>query len=158
MITVQPRREEALQAGFRAMQGRLPAEFGFAAFKEKLADWRVDAFCDGDKPVGMLMTRGAELHGAVLPEVRGKWLSRRLIREVFAPIIRQYGQAKTAVMQDNTVGLDFVRRIRAGFSDLSFDPATVALSVGGSLLSGALLSGASSQAAGQAAGVMDAGE
>src|SRR5260221_81708 len=101
MITVKPLRDEALLAGFAAMRERLPAEYSFETFCERLADWRVDAFCDGERAIGMLMVRGAELHVAVLPEVRGRWLSRRLIREVFAPIISRYGQAKTSVVAGN---------------------------------------------------------
>ena len=151
-ITVQPLREEALKAGFAAMLDRLPHGYSFELFKEMLADWRIDAFHDGERAVGMLMTRGPELHVAVLPQVRGKWLSRRLIRQVFKPILEQHGHAETLVMDDNRIGLDFVRRIRAGFADLRFDPATVAMNIGGSLLSGALQGGAAEDAAGQAAG------
>lgn len=152
MITIQPRREEAIQVGYAAMGARLPAGYTLSAWERALSDWDVRAFCDGERPVGMLMTRGAELHVAVLPEVRGRWLSKRLIRETFAPILREHGQAKTKVMADNVIGLDFVRRIRAGFADLTFDPGTIALQIGGSLLTSALQGNASENAAGQAAG------
>ena len=155
-ITVQDKREEALLVGFEAMRPRLPEDFDFATFRERLEDWRVRAFCDGEHAVGMLMTRGAELHVAVLPEVRGKWLSRRLIREVFAPILKAYGQAKTSVMADNVVGLDFVRRLRAGFADLTFDPSTALLGAAGSALGGLFQGSAASSAAGQAAGASNA--
>lgn len=151
MITVQPRREAALEAGYAAMRERLPPDFGFALFCERLADWRVDAFCDGERAVGMLMTRDGELHVAVMPEVRGRWLSKRLIREVFAPIFAAHGRARTSIADGNARGLDFVRRIRAGFADLTYDPST-ALGIGGSVLSGLIQGGAAEQGASQAAG------
>ena len=89
-ITIQPRRDEALRAGFAALLERLPHGYTFDTFCATLADWDVRAFCDGERAVGMLLVQGPELHVAVLPEVRGKWLSRRLIREVFAPIFERH--------------------------------------------------------------------
>lgn len=155
MITVKPLRDEALRAGFVAMAARLPADYSFETFREKLLDWKVDAFHDGNRAVGMLMTKGAELHVAVVPEVRGKWLSRRIIREVFAPILAVHGQAKTKVAEGNVVGLDFVRRIRAGFADLTFDPGTI-LSMGSNILGSVLSADSASDAAGAAAGAQTA--
>ena len=154
MISIRPLREEALAAGFAAMRARLPAEFTFDEFRSRLADWRVDAFHDGERAVGMLMVKGAELHVAVIPEVRGRWLSRRLIRETFAPILAEHRQAKTSVLPDNSIGLDFVRRIRAGFADLTFDPGA-ALGAGASILGGAIQGSSAKKAAKQAAAAQD---
>lgn len=151
-ITVQDRREEALKAGFASLLDRLEHGYSFESFCGILNDWEVKAFCDGERTIGMLMVKGPELHVAVLPEVRGKWLSRRLIREVFNPIFKTYGKAETDVSPDNEKGIEFVNRIREGFASGRFDPVSVLTSVGGSLLSGALQGGASEQAAGQAAG------
>ncbi len=152
MITIKADREGALDAGYRALGERLPAGLSFDQFREQLTDWRVDAFHDGERPVGMLMVRGDELHVAVLPEVRGKWLSRRLIREAFAPILEKYGRARTKVAEGNAVGLDFVRRIRAGFASLEFDPTTALLGAGASLLGGFMQADAAQGAADTAAG------
>lgn len=129
-ITVQPFRDEALQVGYLALTERLPPDISFDVFCERMKDWDVSAFHDGSRAVGMLMTRGPELHVAVIPEVRGRWLSRRLINEVFAPIIGKHGRAVTSVASDNARGLEFVRRIRAGFADLTFDPVTAIAGVG----------------------------
>lgn len=150
-ITVQPRREEAIKAGFAALLDRLPHAYSFELFREDLAEWDVRAFCAGDRAVGMLMQRGAELHVAVLPEVRGKWLSRRLIREVFAPVLEAHGEAVTSVAPENEKGRDFVNRIREGFANHTFDPTTALLSAGGSLLSSAIQAGSADRAGGQAA-------
>lgn len=157
-ITVKPLREEALKAGFVALGDRLPKEVDYDKFRTTLSTWDVKAFCNGDKAVGMLMVKGSELHVAVLPEVRGKWLSRRLIREVISPILREHGEAKTEVRPDNGIGRDFISRLgfsggdvavlRKGFENLIFDPVT-ALVAGGATIAGGLISAkAASDAAG----------
>lgn len=157
MITVKPLRDEAISVGFKALAGRLPKDYSQEQFSTALEPWDVKAFCNGDEPVGMLMTRGAELHVAVLPEVRGKWLSRRLIRDVIRPIIREHGEAKTSVMPDNGVGKDFVRRLgfigddiavlREGFANLVYDPVSATLAAGASVGGGLLSAEASKSAA-----------
>jgi GNAT superfamily N-acetyltransferase len=157
MITVKPLRDEAIDVGFKALAGRLPSDYSRQKFSAALEPWDVKAFCEGDEPVGMLMTRGAELHVAVLPEVRGKWLSRRLIRDVIGPIIRRHGEAKTSVMPDNGIGKDFVRRLgfigediavlREGFAKLVFDPVSATVAAGAAAGSGILSAQASKSAA-----------
>lgn len=152
MITVKPDRTHALEAGYKAMQGRL--DIDFEAFSIALENWRVDAFHDGEKAVGMLMTKGPELHVAVLPEVRGKWLSRRLIREVIGPLIERHGEARTDVADGNEIGREFVARLgfekgrikalRDGFAKGTFDPATV---LGGAALGSAIIGSDAAQSA-----------
>lgn len=162
MITVKPLREEALRAGYRALAGRITIDY--EPFKHALESWEVRAFCKGDDVVGMLMTKDGELHVAVLPEVRGKWLSRRLIREVIGPLVKQYGEAKTKVMPDNDNGRDFVRRIgfaasekdgvlllREGFESRYFDPVTAGVIGGVGLVGGLLQYNAAGDAADQQA-------
>lgn len=132
----------------------------FDAFTRALESWDVKAFCEGQDVVGMLMLKDGELHVAVLPEIRGRWLSRRLIREVLGPLVQQYGEAKTKVAADNETGKDFIRRIgfastdkdnasllREGFEQRYFDPVTALIGVGGSLLGSAIGSNASQSAA-----------
>lgn len=148
-ITIQDRREDALIAGFVGLAGRI--DVGFKEFRKRLEDWNVKAFCDGDRAIGMLMTKGDELHVSVLPEARGKWLSRRLIRETFAPF---EGKAKTKVAPDNKVGRDFVQRIRDGFASLEFDPVTAVIG-GATLLSGVMGASASESAANTQAAAAD---
>ena len=160
-ITVKPLREEALKVGFVALGERLPPEISFDNFRAALDSWDVKAFCQGEKAVGMLMVRGSELHVAVLPEVRGKWLSRRLIRDVIKPIICQHGEATTCVQPDNSIGKDFVKRIgfsdgdvatlREGFDNLVFDPVTAIVAGGTTLLGSVLGANAAEHAADQQA-------
>lgn len=144
-ITVEPRRAEALKAGFEALADRISLRF--EDFSRQLESWDVKAFCDGDLVVGMLMVKGDELHVAVLKEVRGRWLSRRLIREVFAPLLEKYGKARTNVAEGNLVGRDFCERIRSGFSTLEFDPTTALIAAGTQLVGGAIQADAAGRAA-----------
>lgn len=158
-ITVQPRREDALKAGFKALGSRLPLGVDYGKFRTALENWDIKAFCRGDEPVGMLMVRGNELHVAVLPEMRGKWLSRRLIREVISPILQKHGEAKTSVTPDNGVGRDFIKRLgfngndvavlREGFDNLIFDPITALVAGGATLVSGLVGADAAGHAADQ---------
>lgn len=161
-ITVKPLRAEAIKAGFIALQGRLT--ISEEQFAQALKAWDVRAFCKGDDVVGMLMVKDGELHVAVLPEVRGKWLSRRLIREVIGPLVKQYGEAKTKVMPDNAKGKDFVRRIgfaasekddvlllREGFESRYFDPVSAGIAGGAGVLGGLLQYDAAGNAADQQA-------
>jgi GNAT superfamily N-acetyltransferase len=160
MIEVKPLREEAIEAGFRALADRFPSTYSRDDFRKALESWEVQAFCDGDKPVGMLMTRGNELHVAVIPEVRGRWLSRRLIREVLSPLIEKSGEAVTSVMPDNKAGRDFVsrlgfagsvERLRVGFATLAFDPVTAIVGGGAAILGSVISSNAAEDAASQQA-------
>ena len=160
---IKPLREEAIRAGYEAMKDRL--QIPFEAWEKALTTWEVQAFCDGEKVIGMLMTKGSELHVAILPEARGKWLSRRLIRETFRPLLERYGAAHTAVAKGNLKGDDFVSRLgfekresgyvkdlREGFASGAFDPLTAmvagtAVAGGASLLGGKMQADAAKSAA-----------
>lgn len=161
-VTVKDLRGAAIEAGFRALEGRLPEEYGIDHFLDALASWDVKAFCRGEEVVGMLMLKANELHVAVLPHERGKWLSRRLIRDVIGPLLERYGFAKTSVSGDNEKGRDFVSRIgfnegcihtlRDGFARGTFDPVTAIIAGGATLLGSALSANAAKKAASQQAG------
>lgn len=164
MITVQLRRAEALSAGFEALADRLPSWYTFPEFCAALSAWTVKAFCAGDRVIGMLMLKNAELHVAIIEPYRGKWLSRRLIREVLAPLVKRYGAATTNVLPGNRVGQDFITRIgfarteqdsfhllREGFAEKHFDPVSALVSAGASIIGGAISSDAQSSAANNAA-------
>jgi len=62
------------------------------------------------KCVGAIMRRGSELHAAVLPSARGRWIGRRVLA-IIAETIGEYGKATTAVMDDHRPGHDFAARL-----------------------------------------------
>ena len=106
MINITNDRMEALKAGWEALSERAPDIEG-----NNFDGFEIKAFKKGDLVIGMLMTRGPELHVAILPEYRRRWLSAGLIKEVLGNIIDKYGYVITSVMQDNVIGQDFVERL-----------------------------------------------
>lgn len=74
------------------------------------------------RPVGtsaVLMINGPEIHVAALKDVRGRWITRKAIRENLCPLLQKYGLLTTKVMHDNPAGQDFVQRI--GFHEIRRD-------------------------------------
>ena len=60
--------------------------------------------------VGAIMRRGSELHAAVLPEARGRWIGRKVLA-VVADTVEQHGCATTAVMDGHKPGHIFALRL-----------------------------------------------
>lgn len=114
MIDVSNDRIGALKAGWEALSERAPDIEG-----NNFDGFNIQAFKDGDKVIGMLMTRGPELHVAILPEYRRRWLSKGLIKKVMGSLVDKYGYVSTSVMKDNVIGQDFVERL--GFQRQSYN-------------------------------------
>ena len=114
MIHITNERIEALKAGWEALSDRAPDIEG-----NNFDGFDIQAFKKDNEVIGMLMTRGPELHVAILPEYRRRWLSAGLIRKVLGNIIDKYGYASTSVMKDNVIGQDFVERL--GFERQSYN-------------------------------------
>lgn len=109
MIHVVRDRDKAIQAGYESLKERIhcnPKDFAGL-----FHNFDMQAFCEDEIPIGMLITKGPELHVSIVPSYRKKWLSRRLINSVIDPIIKQYGHAITTVMKDNHTGINFVERL-----------------------------------------------
>lgn len=67
----------------------------------------------------VVMVCGPEVHVAAPAGVRGRWLSRRHVRDVLGSRIRTFGKATTTVMNENERGHAFVARL--GFEEVSRD-------------------------------------
>lgn len=96
---------------------RIPRESRDAALRA-LKDWTL-VDCDG----AVVMVKGAEVHVAAPQAVRGKWLSRRHIREVLGTRLRSFGLVKTSVALDNEAGQRFVSRL--GFVEVERDAKAI---------------------------------
>lgn len=107
-VTVKDERTTGLTVGHQALVDRLPKHVDLS---NALKAYEVKTFYLDDKPIGMLMTKGPELHVAILKEHRGRWLSSGLIRRVLGGIVGQFGYAVTSVMDDNQDGQRFVERL-----------------------------------------------
>lgn len=80
MITLQPRREEAIAAGWVAYSGRVPGMRD--AYIKACDGWTVEAVCSDDEVIGALFSKEGVIHLGIVPAWRGRWASRRVIREM----------------------------------------------------------------------------
>lgn len=83
-----------------------------------LSDWNVAPLVSGGI-VGAVITRGNEIHVGVCRSARGKWLSRRCIRDHLGTLLARYGLVRTFVARDNPEGHAFVKRL--GFDEVGSD-------------------------------------
>lgn len=109
MTELRPDREAALDALVLALRERMPMDRETA--DRAFSEWDLQAAVAGGEVVGAVMTKGPELHAAVVPAHRRKWASRTLIRKAIAPLMWRFGFVKTSVMKDNPKGCDFVKRL-----------------------------------------------
>lgn len=96
------RRQEAIEAGWLAYRDRLPAFE--SAYRAACEGWRVIAVV-ADRVIGALFARDGVIHLGIVPEWRGRWASRRLIREMLA-----YG-TRTTLLPNEAAPRDFIARI-----------------------------------------------
>jgi GNAT superfamily N-acetyltransferase len=103
MIYLDPaRRGEAIEAGWRAYAERVPGME--AAYRAACEGWRVIAVV-ADSVIGALFARDGVIHLGIVPEWRGRWASRRLIREMLS-----YGKT-TTLLPNEADSRDFIGRI-----------------------------------------------
>lgn len=110
MIKVVKNRALGLHAGALALQDKLPGvtpEMLDKAYEE----YEIDAFTDNGWAIGALVTKGPEIHVAIIPGYHRRWLSMRLIRDVLGGIQARHGYVVTQVMKDNEIGMRFVERL-----------------------------------------------
>ena len=80
MIAVEPRRPEALRIGFAATDWT--EGFAFEDYASALDDWTVDLLTRDQQPIGAVFTRDAEFHVSILPQWRGRWVTRGLLKKI----------------------------------------------------------------------------
>lgn len=103
MIYLDPaRRQEAIEVGWIAYKERVPGME--SAYRAACEGWRVIAVV-ADRVIGALFARDGVIHLGIVPEWRGRWASRRLIREMLG-----YGKA-TTLLPDEADSQDFIGRI-----------------------------------------------
>jgi len=96
------RRQEAIDAGWLAYCDRLPSMEG--AYRRACEGWQVVAIV-ADRVIGALFARAGVIHIGIVPDWRGRWASRRLIREMLG-----YG-TKTTLQPGEDGPREFIRRI-----------------------------------------------
>lgn len=87
-------------------------------FLERLKEWELSPIFLQGNIAAVVMILGTEIHVASAEAGRGKWLSRRFIKETLGGIIKEHGFATTRTEYDNAPARAFVER-------LGFVPDTV---------------------------------
>ena len=105
-------RNDVLKVGHKAAE----IDMSFPEFKKMLMDWKIEPVFVDDKLAGMYAVKNTEVHFCVLPDFRGKWLSKGLINDVFMPILERYGFVTTAVPDDKPQGHGLVKKF--GFNPI----------------------------------------
>lgn len=76
-----------------------------AAYLKACEAWQVVAVCSGAEVIGALYVRDGVIHLGIKPEWRGRWASKRVIRQMLS-----YGTT-TTVRPDEREQLEFIGRI-----------------------------------------------
>jgi GNAT superfamily N-acetyltransferase len=97
------RRDEAIAAGWLAYAERVPGYYG--AYLNYCDAWQLVAVCSDGEVIGALFVKDGEIHVGIVPEWRGRWASRRVIREMLS-----YGTA-TTLMDSEDECKRFIGRI-----------------------------------------------
>lgn len=79
-------RETALRVGFKATDWTRTVLF--EDYLSALESWTIKAVLRDDQCIGAVYFNDGEVHASILPEWRGKWVTRGLLREMFdSPVV-----------------------------------------------------------------------
>lgn len=107
MIRLDPsRRAEAVEAGWVAYAERVPTLE--VAYRREVARWAAIAVCADNEVIGALLERDGVIHLGIVPAWRGRWASRRVIREMLHHGTRTVYSPE---LGDDEAFLERVRRI-----------------------------------------------
>lgn len=74
-------REEALAIGYEAMDG--PSVLTVEQYEQAFSDWQVRGIVRNGTCIGATYVKNGELHVAILPEWRKRWVTRNLLSQMF---------------------------------------------------------------------------
>ena len=102
-------RAAALRVGYEATDWSTPMTFD--AYEDALRDWTVRAIRRDGEIIGAVFTKDGELHVSIRPDWRRRWVTKGILRELFAEPV------KTRV----TAGHEYMRGVlaRLGFTEHS---------------------------------------
>lgn len=101
-----PTRNETLRA-FHEAAG---FEFPLSVTKQLFHDWHMHPILVGGELAGGYVTKGPEIHVAVLEPYRGRWFLK-WCRNVIAGLLDRHGVLKTSAMRENTHSIAFIERV-----------------------------------------------
>ena len=101
-------RDQGMMVIKAVYQDRLPTE--------ALEEFDIQPLIHNDETVGMLMIRGPEVHVAILPAYRKRWITRGLINAVLGGLESKHGYALTSCFDGEPEKKDFITRL--GFQQI----------------------------------------
>lgn len=78
---------------------------------EAAKEWEMRPVEVNGELAAVVMVQGNEVHVAANSKFRGKWLSRKVIRDILGNLITDYEQVITSVSYSNQLGRSFVERL-----------------------------------------------
>jgi hypothetical protein len=75
-------REAALRVGYDATDWSVP--ISFEDYRNSVKDWIIKAIKRDDEIIGAVYRKDDELHVSVLPQWRRAWITKGLLRQIFA--------------------------------------------------------------------------
>ena len=94
---------------YEAIKDRI--ELSKEEFIEKVADWDIKPFYVKGEIAAAVMLKENEIHVASSEKHRGKWISRRAIKEILGTVLDEYGEVVTSVSYGNDSAAAFVERL-----------------------------------------------
>ncbi len=80
MIRLQPDRETALRIGYEATDWN--EKPSYERYADALEAWTIRLMEQDGQPIGAVYTHGNEFHVSVLPEWRGRWATRGVLKQI----------------------------------------------------------------------------
>lgn len=74
-------RKTGLEIGWTATDWTHPIAFG--DYAKAMEDWIIKTVVKDGLPIGAFYKKGEEIHFSIKPEWRGRWLTKKIKREVF---------------------------------------------------------------------------
>ena len=105
---------------YEATKDQLPPGTSLYKFGQTMISrgWRFESIDENSA----LMIKDNYIHVGALPDGRGKFITRKRIKEVFEPFLRFYGSIRTEVSLSMESSQKFVERL--GFKKVDFDYLT----------------------------------
>lgn len=103
-------RDAALRVGYSATDWSAPVPF--SVYRNALQSWDIKAIERDGEVIGAVFFRDGEVHASVLPEWRGRWLTRKLLRVMF-----EADNAWTQVTPGHEYMYDILRRLGLAQND-----------------------------------------
>lgn len=89
----------------------IDVDFTLEEWATKITEWEFKPIYQESNLVAVVMVKANEVHVTVDELHRGKWLNRRIIRDILGKIIEEYGHVITSVGFGNEHAAEFVERL-----------------------------------------------